>query len=278
MSSDLIEKSSDVIETSSDVIETSSDLIEKSPDVIENSPDVIENSPDVIEQYPDLIEKYKNHIQKSIYNAENYKSKLSNELLSIEGMSGKKTRHFYNNLLELEDSRYLEIGCYKGSSTCAGLYGNNSKFVCIDNWHDFLLNELHNKISSKSDIDYFLENINKYKGSNNVEFYNEDCFTIDQLKLGKFNIYLYDGDHSYKSQYDALKYYINNMEDIFIYIVDDWNDEPVRKGTFDAINDLNLENVWNYEIRLTYDNKHTPPEIAHETWWNGTYICILKKK
>jgi hypothetical protein len=67
------------------------------------------------------------------------------------------------------------------------------------------------------------------------------------------------------------------MEDLFIYIVDDWNDEPVRKGTFDAIRDLNLENVWNHEIRLTNNNKHTPPDIAESTWWNGVYICILKK-
>ena len=224
-----------------------------------------------------LIEKYINHLQKSISKAENHDSKLINELLYIEGMTGKKTKHFYNNLLELEGSRYLEIGCYKGSSTCSALYKNNAHFVCIDNWHDFLLNELHNKVNSKFPINEFLGNIEKYKGDNNIVFYNEDCFKIDVNKLGKFNIYLYDGDHSYESQYNALKYYINNMENVFILLVDDWNDEPVRSGTFDAIRDLNLKNVWNYEIRLTDNNKHTPPDIAHETWWNGLYICILQK-
>jgi hypothetical protein len=68
------------------------------------------------------------------------------------------------------------------------------------------------------------------------------------------------------------------MDDIFVYIVDDWNDEPVRSGTFDAIRDLKLENVWNHTVRLTFDNRHTPPDIAHETWWNGCYMCILKKR
>ena len=28
----------------------------------------------------------------------------------MDGMTGKKTRHFYNNLLNTEDARYLEIG------------------------------------------------------------------------------------------------------------------------------------------------------------------------
>jgi hypothetical protein len=226
----------------------------------------------------ELFKKYKTHIEESFSKAENGLSKLIPELFNIEGMTGIKTKHFYNNLLEMDNSKYLEIGCYKGSSTCASLYNNNANVTCIDNWHDFLLNELHNRVDSKGPINEFLKNIEKYKGNNIVQFLNEDCFTVDTNKLQKFNIYLYDGNHSYESQYNALKYYINNMEDIFIFLVDDWNDEPVRRGTMDSIRDLNLENLWNYEIRLTWDNTHTPPEIAHKTWWNGLYICILQKK
>ena len=225
----------------------------------------------------ELIQKYTAHLQRSIENAEKGKSKLIDELYNICGMTGKTTKRFYNNLLELEGSRYLEIGCYKGSSTCSALYKNKANLVCIDSWHDFLLNELHNKISSTTPINEFLSNIQKYKGENNITFYNEDCFKIDTGKLGKFNMYLYDGDHSYQSQYNALKYFIHTMDDIFIYVVDDWNDEPVRSGTFDAIRDLKLENVWSHTIRLTFNNTHTPADIAHETWWNGCYMCILKK-
>ncbi len=225
-----------------------------------------------------LIKKYTLHLQNSIEKAESGISKLINELYTIEGMTGKITKRFYNNLLELENTRYLEIGCYKGSSTCSAMYRNKANIVCIDSWHDFLLNEHHNRVSSTGPINDFLSNINKYKGENNITFYNEDCFKIDISKLGKFNVYLYDGDHSYESQYNALKYYIDSMDDIFVYIVDDWNDEPVRSGTFDAIRDLKLENVWNHTVRLTFNNTHTPPDIAHETWWNGCYMCILKKR
>ena len=44
-----------------------------------------------------------NHITNSISNAEQYKSKLPLELLSMNGMSGKKTRHFYNNMGEMNE-------------------------------------------------------------------------------------------------------------------------------------------------------------------------------
>ena len=70
-------------------------------------------------------------------NAENEISKVTPELLNMEGMTGKKTRHFYNNLMNKEDSRYLEIGTWKGSSVCSAMCGNKAKVVCIDNWSEF---------------------------------------------------------------------------------------------------------------------------------------------
>ena len=37
-------------------------------------------------------------------------------------MTGIKTRHFYNNILNTDDARYLEIGAWKGSSICSAMY------------------------------------------------------------------------------------------------------------------------------------------------------------
>jgi hypothetical protein len=84
-----------------------------------------------------MEETYKTLIDTAFKNAENDISKLTDDILSMEGMTGKKTRHFYNNLLNTEDARYLEIGCWKGSSVCSAMYGNKAKIVCIDNWSEF---------------------------------------------------------------------------------------------------------------------------------------------
>ena len=52
-------------------------------------------------------------------------------------MSGKKTRHFYNNICSMKNSRYLEIGTWKGSTLCSAMCNNKMKCVAIDNWSQF---------------------------------------------------------------------------------------------------------------------------------------------
>jgi len=205
-------------------------------------------------------------IDNAYLNAENNISKITDDIINMDGMSGLKTRHFYNNLLNNDDIRYLEIGSWKGSSVCSAMCNNKANIVCIDNWSEF-----------GSPKDEFLINFNKFMGQNNATFIENDCFKIDISKLPKFNIYMYDGNHSVDSHYKALSYYYDCLDDIFIYIVDDWNNEQVRNGTIQAIKNLNLKIKYEKEIRLTFDNSHTPIDIAKATWWNGTYIVILEK-
>jgi hypothetical protein len=212
------------------------------------------------------MEFYKNLIEKSFENADNYKSKINQDILDLEGMTGKKTRHFYNNILNFDDARYLEIGTWKGSSVCAAMYNNKATVVCIDNWSEFG--------GPKED---FLNNFTKFKGENNAMFIEHDCFKLDISNLPKFNIYLFDGNHSPVSHFLALDHYYKCLDDIFIFMVDDWNWSHVRDGTKESIKYLNLTILYEKEIRLTYDNSHTPGPIASETWHNGLYVCILQK-
>jgi hypothetical protein len=209
---------------------------------------------------------YVTHIDKSFNDAENSLSKINEEILAMDGMTGNKTRHFYNNIVNMEDARYLEIGTWKGSSVCSAMCGNNATILCIDNWSEF-----------GGPKEEFLTNYNKFKGSNNAKFIEEDCFKVDTSKLGKYNIYMYDGNHTSDSHYKALEHYLNCFDDIFIYIVDDWNWEGVREGTLSAINKLNLTVLYKKELRLTQDNTTTPEPLLRETWWNGIYIAVLKK-
>jgi hypothetical protein len=184
----------------------------------------------------------------------------------MEGMSGIKTRHFYNNLLNTEDARYLEIGTWKGSSVCSAMCGNKAKVICIDNWSEFG--------GPKSE---FVINFTKFKGENDAIFIENDCYKVDISELPTFNIYMYDGNHTNESHYNALVHYYNCLDDIFIFIVDDWNWEDVRNGTMDSIRKLNLKVLYEKEIRLTWDNSVTPEPQLSTTWWNGIYVAILQK-
>jgi hypothetical protein len=208
------------------------------------------------------------HVETSFTNAFLEKSKITDEILNMEGMSGKKTRHFYNNLLAIDNAVYLEIGTWKGSSVCSAMCGNKATVVCIDNWSEF-----------GGPKDEFLVNFNKYIGENNAKFLEQDCYTVDCSKLPKFNIYMYDGNHTHNSHYMALSHYYNCLDDMFIFIVDDWNWENVRNGTYKSFKDLDLVVLYEREIKTTDDNSH--PIVGSEKqqqWHNGIYVAILSKK
>lgn len=211
-----------------------------------------------------------NHITNSISNAEQYKSKLPLEILSMNGMSGKKTRHFYNNMGEINDCRYLEIGTWTGSSICSFMYKNNITCVVNDNFSQFNPNNNVKNI--------FINNFNFYKGNNNAQFIESDCWDLNPSKLPKFNMYLYDGEHSKESHYKALNHFLPSLENTFIYIIDDWNIQKIRDGTLEAIENNKLNIFYKKEIRTSYDN--TQPVVCCENsdWHNGICIFVLEKK
>ena len=124
------------------------------------------------------MEKYINLVKTSFKNAENNISKITNDIINMEGKSGIKTRHLYNNLLNTDDARYLEIGTWKGSSVCSAMCGNKANVICIDNWSEFG--------GPKSE---FLQNFEQFKGENNASFIEKDCYNVDISTLPKFNIY-----------------------------------------------------------------------------------------
>jgi hypothetical protein len=212
------------------------------------------------------METYKALLETAFQNAENNMSKITREIMCMEGMSGIKTRHFYNNLLNTEDARYLEIGTFKGSSVCSAMCGNKAKVVCIDNWSEF-----------GGPKEEFLLNFERYKGDNDAAFIESDCFQVDVSTLPKFNIYMYDGNHTNESHYKALCHYYDCLDDVFIFIVDDWNWQDVRDGTLSSIQKLNLNILYEKEIRLTWDNSCTPNPELSMNWWNGIYVAILQK-
>jgi hypothetical protein len=200
------------------------------------------------------------HINTAFEKAEVFDSKISGGIVSMEGMTGKKTRHFYNNLLNKHDARYLEIGTWKGSSVCAAMCGNKASVVCIDNWSEFGGPKME-----------FLRNFNTYKGENDARFIEQDCYTVDVTKLPKFNIYMYDGNHTHDSHYKALLHYYECLDDTFVFIVDDWNVKDIRDATHEAIKQLKLSTVFSKEI-------FTPANCTYETWWNGIYVAVLQKQ
>lgn len=197
-----------------------------------------------------------------------YKGKLTQETLSMEGMSGRKYRYFINNLIaNVAGARYLEVGSWSGSTLCSAIEGNDVTATAIDNWSLF-----------GGPMNLFYQNLARCaSATTRVSVLNNDFRKVDYRGLGRFNVYLFDGPHEYQDQYDGLAYALEALENEFVFIVDDWNWEPVRQGTLSAIADLGLTVVWAAEVRTTDDNSHPQVQRQHSDWHNGYYISILRK-
>ena len=63
-------------------------------------------------------------------------TKLPNEIKFMSGMSGKKYRYLINNFISIaENPKYLEIGCWAGSTVCSAIYGNKVKALWLFSSH-----------------------------------------------------------------------------------------------------------------------------------------------
>lgn len=193
---------------------------------------------------------------------------LSAHILNMSGMSGKKYRFFINNLIKkIENTRYLEIGSWAGSTACSAMFNNSCKITCIDNWSQF---------GGPKEI--FFQNVESICNNKiNFDFIESNFYDINFSNIGKYNIYLYDGSHEEEDQFQGIVKAQEALDDEYFLIIDDWNWDFVRHGTIRAINILNSHIISSIEIRTTLDNSH--PQLAHEhsDWHNGYYLAYIKK-
>ena len=196
--------------------------------------------------------------------------KLPDWILQLPGMSGVTYRKMANNLVnKIADARYLEVGCWQGSTACAAVYGNNVKAYCIDNWSQF--ND-DGSISTK-----FAEHVAKLE-SDQLTFVDQDYTVTDFSNIGKYNVYLFDGPHEEYDQYMGVLTAQSALEDEYILIVDDWNWPFVRKGTYDALNELKSKVLFSVEIRTSIDDTHPLDSRGTNTYWhNGVIFAVIKK-
>ena len=207
-------------------------------------------------------------LQKATVAALELDHKLPDSVRLMSGMSGKKYRYLINNLISfITDARYLEVGSWKGSTACAAMHGNKCKVTCIDNWS-------HHGTDNR---DFF--NNTKESLSDDVDFtvIEKDFREVDYSSLGKYNVYFFDGPHEEKDQYDGVALAQDALDHEYILIVDDYNFDRVRKGTQNAIKDLNLKVSAEVTVLTSIDDD--VPTVHHEKseWHNGYYIAVIKK-
>ena len=192
---------------------------------------------------------------------------LPKEIHDYTGYTGRYTREFYNKICSFENCSYLEIGTWFGSSSISALYGNSVTATFIDNWSQF-----------GGDKNTLIQALEKYKGRSTYTLIESDAWKVDVTSLPKYDVYLYDGEHTYIDQYRAIIKYYPCLKDISIVLVDDWNWETVRNGTRDALRDIGATILFSEEIQLPpNETENMPNHIGKNTWWNGIGIFVISK-
>jgi hypothetical protein len=193
---------------------------------------------------------------------------LCDDAYRVQGYSGKKFRLFLNNLMnELADPRYLEIGVYHGASFCPAVYLNQLRAVAVDNWSQY-----------EGQRSVFENNLARFTSElTDIEIIEEDFVNIDYAAIGKFNVMFYDGLHREIDQYNGVLIPAAAMDDNYILIVDDWNDDRVRRGTFNGLRDGGLSIEYSVEVRTTYNGEFPLVNGMKSEWHNGALIAVISK-
>ena len=181
-------------------------------------------------------------------------------------MSGSMTRHFYNNLCSHPYARYLEVGSWRGSTLVSALFSNqHCPAVAIDNWSEF---------QGETARDEFHAVCKKHVPEAWLHVIENDCFKVS-LEGRTFNVFLFDGAHDYESQRRAMTHFYRYLELPCVVVVDDWNWDAVRRGTYDGLNEVGANVVYEDHVRLTQDDSHTDNDTATKTYWNGMGLFVL---
>ncbi len=211
-------------------------------------------------------------IQNALEKALAGESELCKDILSMQGLSGRKFRILINELIkEFKKPKYLEIGSWLGSSACSASFNNELEITCIDNWSQNFNYDLEPRETFLRNVEKFISKKNKFT------IIEKDFRKINYNSLKDFNIYFYDGAHHYQDHFDAICKVLPALSQRFILIIDDWNWSQVRKGTMDSINNERLNIMSSLEIRTTTDNSSSLITGHNSDWHQGCAFFVLKK-
>lgn len=234
-----------------------------------------------------LADDYVFHIDQSIHLAEMGLSRLHPLVYDIDGMSGRKYRHFLNNLMRFSPTfygharpiKYLEIGSWKGSTLCSAICNNAIFAVSIDNFSEF--QDMKIVMEGPAPPEAIKDNIAKTVAVSPIKSkvlgLKQDCFVVNPLSLSiDFDVYFYDGEHSYDSQYRAFTHFDPCLADTCVVLVDDYAIDvpnPPREATQQAFKDLG------YRVHKDWYlfNGNATLEQALAEWWNGVYVAVIEK-
>ena len=207
---------------------------------------------------------------------ENSDLEVIKKLLLIDTMSRISVGFIINQICKNFSNKktYLNIGVWRGFSMFAGMLNTKCEVHGVDNFShnyedaDSSLNNYNESIKTK---EYFYKHFNKFENKEKHFFYDIDYrkfFEVWENKNKKIDFYFYDGEHSYKNQYDNLTIAQNFFSKGTVILIDDFNETEVENATLDFVS------RYDKKFRILKKLK-TANRFIHPTYANG--IVLIEK-
>jgi Methyltransferase domain len=195
------------------------------------------------------------HTTRAIVNAHAEQSWLPEDVLKLEGFSSSSVRRLLNNMCSFDNCHFLEVGTYHGATAISASYGNNGRFVTIDNFSEY------------GGREECVENLMKYQGIAPVELITSDVWDVPLDCLSPVDVLFYDGAHDAGSTKRAIEHFAACMADTCVVIIDDWNWSKVRTGARCAKPARSWYPLAHWEL-FTNGNRDS------QSWWNGLMVGV----
>src|SRR5262245_8642924 len=186
-------------------------------------------------------------------------SLLSPEVLAIEGLSDAKMRRLLNNLGGRLRT-YLEVGCYHGSTLVAAAHRNPRLWALgVDNFSE----SFPGYNGRGGPREQLADNLSRF--APHARFVEVDFRDLDPESLPALDCFFYDGAHDRASQRDAVTHFAPRLGPGALLLVDDWNGEDVRHGTYDGLHEIS-------------DRFRVVCSAALCDTWNNVGVFVLRRK
>lgn len=184
----------------------------------------------------------------------------------VEGQTSPRVRKLLNRLVSRlpAGEMYFEVGCLKGATLVSALLDHRHvSAVACDNWTEYL---------DQKPEEIFLRNLKNYEARlPRINIIKQDCFKLPQNSPFKqpIGVYFYDGDHSFDSQMKAIMLFAPFLAKRCVVLVDDWNWDHVRNGTWQGIHVVRPR-------RLEFWELPSAGNCDVNNYWNGIGAFYLE--
>lgn len=224
----------------------------------------------------ELCDELGKFVETAIYNADRGRSKIKNERLmrGIFGFSSERIRHLLNNLCAVNNTVYMELGTYRGSTLLPAINGNDNITVyAVDSFkYDVLQKKPVNPEGWPQIKKGLLENLEVFKEKDKVTIIEKDFSNLSKNEIDKpVSVCFYDGGIAPGLSEVAMAKVAPLLSKVAIVVCSTLMSEEVTNGAKKGLTDRGkiIQKEFKLKSRKTNDNT---------SWWSGISIWIVTDK